>query len=127
MNDNKKDLDFNNAVLKAFRVNRRLGFSKPLIGIFHCLFEGEGPGFLIELYDEYNEEASVCLYSVDEKDCQNINLLEIAKGLTREIMKRTGLDIKVIDEIQGIRMEYDEHDEEMWIAKMALEGIDDDY
>lgn len=122
-----EDLNYHNAVLEAFRVNRRLGFSKPHIGIFHCLFEGDGPGFLIELYDECNEEASVCLYSVAEKDCKHINLPEIAKGLAGKIMKKTGLEIKVIGEIQGNRMEYDEHDGKMWIAKMALKGIDDDY
>ncbi|KZE66872.1 hypothetical protein AWM68_20080 [Fictibacillus phosphorivorans] len=76
----KNDHDFHNSVTEAYRMNRRIGFSKPQIGIFHCLIEGDGPGFLIQLYDE-DSEASVCLYTVSEKDCKNINLSIIAKDL----------------------------------------------
>ncbi|MEH7505811.1 hypothetical protein V7152_28305 [Neobacillus drentensis] len=119
-------LDLSGIVIEVFQVHRRIGFSKPQIEISHCLIEGEGPGFHIDLYDE-NTGYEIGLYTIAEKDCQETNLQEIVMRLAREIMKKTGLDIKVIDEIQGTRMEYDEHDEKMWIARMAMQGIDNDY
>lgn len=71
--------------------------------------------------------SKVCLYSFVERDRQNINLQHIARRLANEIADKTGLNIKVINENQGHRMEYNEHDEKMWIASMAMQGIDDDY
>lgn len=123
----KDEFDFSYPINEAFRINRRIGFSKPRIGIFHCLIEGDGPGFLIDLYDEDNSDTSVCLYSLVGRDSQNINLQYIARRLANEIADKTGLNIKVINEIQGHRMEYNENDEKMWIARMAMQGIDDDY
>jgi hypothetical protein len=122
----KDDLDFNDIVIEVVQVHRRIGFSKAQIAIYHCLIEGEGPGFNVDLYAE-DTGTSIVLYTLAEKDCQNINLQEIAIRFANEIMDKTGLDIKVIDDIQGSRMEYDEHDEKMWIARMAMQGIDDDY
>jgi hypothetical protein len=70
-------------------------------------------------------------------EIENFRLLKeprfdhIAKKYAIEIKEKTGLNVKVIKKIQGSPMEYDEESEKiaekMWIARMAMQGIDDDY
>ncbi|MDN3015788.1 hypothetical protein PH210_06155 [Paenibacillus sp. BSR1-1] len=131
MDDSKGifDLHFHNTVLQVYKPHRRIGFREAKIEISHCLLDKE-PGYDFTLYDEvygYN----VDLFSLKEKDSQKFNLHSIAIRLAEAIKEKTGLDIQVIKKIQGTPMEYDENAEafaeKMWIARMALEGIDDDY
>ncbi|SDP07294.1 hypothetical protein SAMN04487897_13431 [Paenibacillus sp. yr247] len=115
-----------NTVIEVIQTQRRIGFSEAEINIYHCLTEENEPGFDFDLYDEQYGN-SISLYELAEKDCQNIKLHDIAMRLANEITEKTGLNIKINDEIQGPPMEYDEHNEKMWIARMAMQGIDDDY
>ncbi len=111
-------------VLEVIQTKKRTGFSKAEINISHCLIEKE-PGYSFELYDEQYGKYLI-LQEFVEKDL-DIPLHEIAIRLANEIRDKTGLEIKVNHGIQGFREEYDEHEEKMWIARMAMLGIDDDY
>lgn len=116
-------------VIKISQVQRRIGFSEGYIEIRHALVgKDDDFGFDFCFYEEDTNFGAI-LYSLAEKDCQNSNLQEVAKRLANEIIKKIGLKVKVIKEIQGSReeLEYDEFAEKMWIAKMAMQGIDDDY
>jgi hypothetical protein len=120
---------FNETIWEVFRLHRRIGFRDAKIEIAHCLI-GSETGFEFTLYDD-NYGNVIELFSLTTEGSQNIILYDIAKKFAFAIKEKTGLNVKVIKEIQGSPMEYDEKSEKiaekMWIARMAMQGIDDDY
>jgi hypothetical protein len=81
---NTSNLIFDHAITKISQVQRRIGFSEGYIEIRHALV-GKNDDFGLS-FDFYEEDTNfgVTLYSLVEKDCHNINLLEVAKRLADE-------------------------------------------
>jgi hypothetical protein len=104
--------------MQVFKLHSRNRFREAKIEIAHCLLDKE-QGYDFTLYDE-DYGNIVPLYSLREKDSQNINLYVIASRYANAIKEKTGLDVRVVKEVQGSPMEYDEHSEKlaekMWIA-----------